>query len=62
MWERRRKRKEKEREIKGGRGKKRNNIYIHTYIMNTIYMAYMGFIDLLNAKLHIQISLICITL
>lgn len=48
-WEGRRKRKEKERE----RGRK-NSIYIHTYIMNTTYMAYVGFIDLLNAKLHMQ--------
>ena len=43
------KREEKE---KGEREK--NSIYIYTCIMNTIYMAYTGFIDLLNAKLRMQ--------
>lgn len=53
---------ERKKAIKGRREGEKNSIYIHTCIMNTIYTAYMGFIDLLNAKLHIQISLICITL
>lgn len=45
------KREEKQRK----RGKKIVSTYIHTYIMNTTYMAYMGLIDLLNAKLSCNI-------
>ena len=43
---------EEGRKRKGEREK--NSIYIYTCIMNTIYMAYTGFIDLLNAKLRMQ--------
>lgn len=37
-------------------------MYVYIYIVNLIYIVYMGFIDFLNVKLYIWIVLIYIIL